>query len=373
MSGPLLDECGSWIAAANVRGPIDGGRTWVESGLGHAGDLVFGVVEPPAGTHVRLLDWRRRPYLLSAPCSVVAVLGPRDSSTHVCAFLPPEGLTVGIDTHAHWVAGESGIVGCLERVPSTSSAHRPEHALPFRCRGLLADSRGILNIGRFEVRPSIAHLGIPVVMVAATSSEAGKTVLAGELIRRLARQGLRVGAIKVTGTGGVRDSIHHARSGAAITLDQVDAGLITTHGDPAPLRERIPLLFRQAETSGADLIVAELGGDLISANNPVIFDLPELMERTTRVLVIANDALAAAGVKAVNDTLLHFPTDRLRFLSSPFRNHAGMARRMARVGITQVFDPRSGSDLDWLAADVCNALACQTSADLDRSGKRRFE
>ncbi len=342
----------------------------MEPGRGHAGDLVVGIVEPPPGASLRLLDWRRKPHLLETPCPVVAVLGPRDSSTHVCAFLPPEGLAVEVGTQIYWVAGESGIVGCLERAPSATSVHRPEHALPFRCSGLLADAAGILSIGRFTVRPSIGRLGIPIVMVAATSSEAGKTVFAGKLINRLARYGLRVGAIKVTGTGGVRDSMHHAASGAAITLDQVDAGLITTHGDPSPVREKIPLLFRQAEASGADLIVAELGGDLVSANNPVIFGLPELMERTIRLLVITNDALAAAGVVAVNESRLHFPAARLRFLSSPFRNHAGMARRMDQVGINRVFDPCSGEDLDRLAVDVCDGLSDKTDTRLSRNRLR---
>jgi hypothetical protein len=278
---------------------------------------------------------------------------------------------VGDGTHAHWVAAESGIVGRLERAPAPGSVHRPEHAVPFRCAGLLADGQGILSIDRFAVRPAATHLGIPVVMVAATSSEAGKTVLAGELIRRLDRQGLRVGAIKVTGTGGVRDSMHHAANGAVTTLDQADAGLITTHGDAGALRERVPRLFRQAEARGADLVLAELGGDLASANNPVLFDLPELIGNTHLLLVIANDALAAAGVVAVNQSRLGLPADRLRFLTSPFSNHAGMARRMAAVGIGPVFDPRSGDDLDRLAAEIAGARQDRArGAPMDAGGAR---
>lgn len=356
MTGPSLAAYEPWLAAANVRGRLDPAKIRVVSGRGGPGDLVLGRAEPPPGARLTVVDSERNAHRLDDARHLVAVLGPRDSSTHVCATLPPAGLEVHAGTRAHWVAGESGIVGCLERAPAPSAVHQPEGAVPFRCAGLLADADGIVNIRHFSVRPQLARLTVPVVLVGATSSEAGKTVLAGELIGRLTLDGWRVAAIKPTGTGGILDSMHHARCGAMATFDQVDAGLITTHGAAGEVRTRIPLLFRRAEECGADVIVVELGGDLISANNPVIFDLPELVDRALLMLVIANDALAACGVVAVNQARLRFPRERIRFLSSPFRNHAGMVRRMATVGIAPVFDPSSAADLDRLAGEITTAL-----------------
>ena len=373
MKGRPLSAYDPWLTAANVRGRIDPARMRVVPGCGGPGDLVLGVVEPSPGAGFELLDSARKLHRLEGPHRVLAVLGPRDSSTHVCATLPAEGLLVEDGTRADWVAGESGIVGCLERAPASSRVHRPETALPFRCAGLLADADGIVNIQRFAVRPRLPRLDLPIVMVAATSSEAGKTILAGELIARLTMRGQRVAAIKVTGTGGVMDSLHHASSGAIATFDQVDAGLITTHGSAGDVRARIPALFRSAQECHPDVILAELGGDLVSANNPALFELPELVDRTVLLLVIANDALAASGVAALNDTRLHYPRERIRFLSSPFRNHVGMVRRMAAVGIEPVFDPCSATDLDRLAREIHSSLADSATPAAPAGGIRRLE
>ncbi len=373
MKGRPLSAYEPWRTAANVRGGIDHTQIQVVPGRGGPGDLVLGIVEPPPGAGFELLDSARSLHRLEGPHRVLAVLGPRDSSTHVCATLPAEGLLVEEGTRADWVAGESGIVGCLERAPASSPVHRPEAALPFRCAGLLADADGIVNIQRFAVRPRVTRVNLPIVMVAATSSEAGKTVLSGELIARLTMSGQRVAAIKVTGTGGVMDSLHHASSGAVATFDQVDAGLITTHGSAEDVRARIPALFRSAQECNPDVILAELGGDLVSANNPALFELPELVDHTVLLLVIANDALAASGVVTLNDTRLHYPRERIRFLSSPFRNHVGMARRMASVGIEPVFDPCSAADLDRLAREIRSSLKNPAPPEASAGGIRPLE
>ena len=46
----------------------------------------------------------------------------------------------------------------------------------------------------------------PIIMVAGTSAECGKTVLSSKIITRLS-QSLKVAAIKTTGTGSIEDSL----------------------------------------------------------------------------------------------------------------------------------------------------------------------
>jgi len=330
----------------------------VGPGSGKAGDLVLGWVTPGPGQQIVVLDQSRVDHTIAEPQRVLAVLGPRDSSTHVCAVIPSGGLEVEDGTAIHWVAGESGIVGRVERRPPADSIYAAESAVDFRCDGLVLDPDGRpVNIREFAVEPPYVSVATPIVLVAATSSESGKTVLAGEVIRRLSDAGIRVGAVKVTGTGGVLDSLHHERSGAAAVLDHVDAGLITTHGDADEFRQRIPLIFRQMQRVGVDLIVAELGGDLLSANNPEVFRIEELMDSAKLLLVISNDALAAAGVNAVNEARLGFSPARMRHFSSPFRNHAGISRRMAAAGIAACYDPRSPDDLTRICDEITQDLA----------------
>jgi len=356
-----LDSLRPFLIAANVRGELDTSQYYVAAGLGQVGDLILGRVMPRSGQQIVILDQSRTAHTITMSQRALAVIGPRDSSTHVCATIPSGGLQVREDTAVHWVAGESGIVGCLEREPPLNSVHTAESSVDFLCDGLILDAqRQPVNIREFAVKPRGGNASTPIVLVAATSSESGKTVLAGELIRRLSDAGVRVGALKVTGTGGVLDSLHHHRSGAVAVLDNVDAGLITTNCDADEFRQAIPLIFRQIESFGVDVIVAELGGDVLCANNPEIFRIEELMDNTVLLLVISNDALAAAGVNAVNEARLGFSKGRIRHFTSPFRNHAGMARRMESIGITDYHDTRSPDDL----ADIANQIIGAISRDL---------
>lgn len=361
-----IDSLGPFLVSANVRGALYTSKCYVGDGLGQVGDLILGRVVPRSGKQIVILDQSRTAHRISSSQRAVAVLGPRDSSTHVCATIPPGGLQVSEGTAAHWVAGESGIVGCLEREPPSNSIHAAESAVDFVCDGLVFASEGRpVNIRDFAVQPEIGRVSTPIVMIAATSSESGKTVLTGKLIRRLSDAGVRAGALKVTGTGGVLDSLHHQKSGAVAVLDSVNAGLISTYCDADEFRQTIPLIFRHIESFGVDVIVAELGGDILSANNPEIFRIEELMENTLLLLVISNDALAAAGVNAVNETQLGFSKDRMRHFTSPFRNHAGMARRMASIGITDCHDPRSPDDLAGVADQIIGALARDLKVGLE--------
>ena len=362
-----LDSLGRFIVAANIRGDLNVHECFVAAGRGQVGDLVVGCVIPRAGHEITVIDQQMKAHTIEKSQRVVAVLGPRDSSTHVCATIPPGGLNVSDGVLVHWVAGESGIVGCLEREAPKNSIHDVETAVDFRCDGLVLNPRGqAVNIREFAVKPDNSKVSVPIVFVAATSSESGKTVLAGELIRQLSKKGIRVGALKVTGTGGVLDSLHHRRSGAIAVLDNVNAGLISTHCEATEFRQRIPLIFRQIEHLGADLIVAELGGDLLCANNPEVFSIEELMGRAMMLIVISNDALAAAGVNSMNEIQLGFPVEKIMHFTSPFRNHAGMARRMNLAGIPACYDPRSMVDVKLIVDQITDIIA----VELKTSSKR---
>jgi hypothetical protein len=369
--GRPLDSLGEFLFAANVRGDLNVHQCFVAPGRGQVGDLVIGCVIPRPGHEITVIDQKMKAHSIEKSQRVVAVLGQRDSSTHVCATIPSGGLNVSDGVLVHWVAGESGIVGCLEREAPKNSIHAAETAVDFRCDGLVVNSRRQpVNIREFAVKPGNSKVSVPIIFVGATSSESGKTVLAGELIRQLSEKGIRVGALKVTGTGGVLDSLHHSRSGAIAVLDNVNAGLISTHCEAAEFRQKIPLIFRQIDHLGADLIVAELGGDLLCANNPEVFSIEELMGRAMMLIVISNDALAAAGVNSINERQLGFPVEKIRHFTSPFRNHAGMARRMNLAGISACFDPRSPVDVKLIVDQITDIIAPELQDGLERKGVR---
>src|SRR4029078_8317932 len=69
---------------------------------------------------------------------------------------------------------------------------------------------------------------VPVVYVVGTCMNAGKTVAATELVRGLARSGLRVGAAKLTGVSLMRDALSMQDGGAIAALTFNDIGIATT-------------------------------------------------------------------------------------------------------------------------------------------------
>jgi len=102
---------------------------------------------------------------------------------------------------------------------------------------------------------------IPVVYVAGTCMNAGKTVAATELVRGLARGGLRVGAAKLTGVSLMRDALSMRDAGAVAALTFNDVGIASTH--PGVTVSTAKGIFNRLALSRPDVIVAELGDGIL--------------------------------------------------------------------------------------------------------------
>ncbi|NIW36439.1 MAG: hypothetical protein GWN32_07830, partial [Gemmatimonadetes bacterium] len=208
-----MTEFVPYLISANVRSRFNPGGLSVAEGTGLAGDLVLGEVCPRAGEPITVLDQELAAHLVGSPTRVVAPLGTRESSTHVNGGLPEGGLDVAFGREAHWLAGESGLVGLLRAEGGPTKG--VETSVPFRCIGLVQHAgRRNANIDDWAIVPETLRLSVPLICVGATSAEAGKTVLAQKVIRALVSQGLRTAAVKVTGTGGAVDSSMHREAGA---------------------------------------------------------------------------------------------------------------------------------------------------------------
>ncbi len=102
---------------------------------------------------------------------------------------------------------------------------------------------------------------VPVVYVAGTCMNAGKTVAAAELVRGLTRAGLRVAAAKLTGVSLMRDSLAMLDAGAIAALTFNDAGAASTQaGMTVPVAKG---LFNRLAAAKPDVIVAELGDGIL--------------------------------------------------------------------------------------------------------------
>jgi L-tryptophan--pyruvate aminotransferase len=340
----LLAGAGLFLTAANVRVPWRelGEPVTFAPGVGQQGDLVFGELQASPARPARVYSQTGTTHDLIAPARVLAVLGNRESSTHVNGGVPAGGLTIGHEgAPVAWLAGESGLVGT---VFAEGSGANPiaEQALPFRALGVVCRGGAPLNVASLRPAPAGTSLRIPVIGVGATSAEAGKTTLCEKLIRALSERGLEVGAIKATGTGGTADSRRHRAAGAFIATDQVDGGLISTYVPEALFRAHAlnPLLL--AQQAGAEVLIVELGGDLPSANNPALLQLLEETGALRHLLVLCNDSLAAFGVQAwLRASMPGLGAQRLSLVASPFRNPRGFEQRAAQMGLPPPLDPNA--------------------------------
>jgi hypothetical protein len=163
----------------------------------------------------------------------------------------------------------------------------------------LGDRVGVPATIKEGAVPPAERLGIdtPVVYVAGTCMNAGKTVAATELVRGLARRGLRVAAAKLTGVSLMRDTLSMLDAGAVAALTFNDAGIASTHpGQTVGVAKG--LLNRLASRLGGspDVIVAELGDGILGEYGVQdILEDPELMSVAAAHVMAAPDPVACWG------------------------------------------------------------------------------
>ncbi|MBA3522287.1 MAG: hypothetical protein H0T90_07295 [Gemmatimonadales bacterium] len=135
---------------------------------------------------------------------------------------------------------------------------------------------------------------VPVVYVAGTCMNAGKTVAAAELVRGLARGGLRVGAAKLTGVSLMRDALSMLDAGAVAALTFNDVGVASTHAGVTVTTAKG--IFNRLAASKPDVIVAELGDGILGEYGvqDILHD-EELMGVGAAYVMAAPDPVACWG------------------------------------------------------------------------------
>lgn len=317
-----LSDFPSIIQSVNIRQPLDVNAYEVTEGLGKEGDVVL-VQTLTTEPSFSILGISGEVFSSVNQSYILAVLGNRNSSTHANGGIPEGGLTVITNSRIDWLGGASGVIGICEET-TTLSTDRIEGSFKVQLIGLVKHRNSNLNIMEFSIKPLSKTLTLPVVLISGTSAEAGKTTLMKNVLRFLSTH-KKVAALKVTGTGGMLDCNVYKTAGAFFTADQVDCGLITTYTQARYFEDHIQKAFLAAQENGCQLILAELGGDLLGANNPVLLQATFLRENIHSLIVINNDAMSVMGSQAFLKKI-DFRKQVFHF-SSPFRNYAGMKSR----------------------------------------------
>lgn len=149
-----------------------------------------------------------------------------------------------------------------------------------------------LRAGAVKGRPDVRLA--PVIFVAGTCMNSGKTHAACALIRHFDRAGLKVGGAKLTGVSLMRDILAMKDYGAEAVLDFTDAGIACTGPETAAATSRV--LLSELSAKGVDLIVAETGDGIMGdyGVQAVLAD-PELRDCAAAYVLCANDPVGVAG------------------------------------------------------------------------------
>ena len=232
---------------------------------------------------------------------VVGALGHRKALFGYSGYVPAT-LRVG---DVIQMLNIGGVLGICDSVS-------PEKGRPFDCRVLgvvlhfpyLAERIGVPARVGARALASDARLdtrGVPVVALAGTCMEAGKTAAACAIVSRMRHRGLIVDAFKATGVSLRRDILAMEDAGARQTRIFTDLGVVTTTGANGPALTRT--MLTELAAGKPEAIVFELGDGILGTYGvDAILDCPDIRAGLTGVVLSANDPVAAwGGVKLLRE------------------------------------------------------------------------
>lgn len=170
--------------------------------------------------------------------------------------------------------------------------------------GLIGDAEGRrVNVLDFRVDAPDHKPEIPAILSLGTSMNAGKTLAATSMVRGFKRAGLKVVALKITGTGAGGDMWIVRDAGADMSYDFTDGGYASTYLTEIP--EIIALthrLMNHAARNGAQIAVIEIADGLHQLETAQLIRRPEILDLAVGTLFNSYDAMGAVqGVKELRE------------------------------------------------------------------------
>jgi hypothetical protein len=225
---------------------------------------------------------------------VVGALGHRNALRGYSGHLPKE-LAVGDNVQLLNIGGVMGIC----------DSANPDVGAPFDCEVLgtvlhfpyLGERIGVparVGAQSLDIDAPLDTKGVPVVALAGTCMDSGKTAAACAIVGRLRHRGWQVAACKATGVSLRRDILAMEDAGARETMIFSDLGVVTTTAENGPALTRA--LLTSLAQNEPDVIVLELGDGLLGAYGvEAILSDAEIRSALSAVVLCANDPVSAWG------------------------------------------------------------------------------
>jgi hypothetical protein len=229
----------------------------------------------------------------------------------------------------------------------------PERGRPFDCKVLgvvlrfpfLGERIGVpARVGMRKLDPDAAldTKGVPVVALAGTCMEAGKTAAACAIVARMRHRGLTVDAFKATGVSLRRDILAMEDSGARRSMIFTDLGIVTTTAASGPALTRT--MMTEMAAGRPDVIVIELVDGILGAYGvESILAAEDIRRSLTAVVLSANDPVAAwGGVKLLRE---RFGIEPAAVTGPATDNAVGVEIIRDQMGVPAFNAMTSGADL----------------------------
>ncbi len=232
---------------------------------------------------------------------VVGALGHRNALRGYSGHLPKK-LKPGDEVQLLNIGGVIGIC----------DSANPDVGAPFNCEVLgtvlefpyLGERIGVparVGSSKLDENAALDTKGVPVIALAGTCMDSGKTAAACAIVSRLRHLGLKVAACKATGVSLRRDILAMQDAGADNTMIFSDLGVVTTTAKNGPALTRS--LLTSLSTAQPDVIVLELGDGLLGSYGvAAILADKQIHAALTAVVLCANDPVSAwGGAKILRD------------------------------------------------------------------------
>lgn len=249
-----------------------------------SGDLVLGQVQS-IGSHKRIQLPDGRPSTLYEGDLIVAACGARYASDQF------EGVAEIQQEGTDLLAGG----GCLGRMRfRNDKVKRPTRISPI---GLLTDNNGeTLNLKRYGLPRAIPLHTLYTVALVGASMNSGKTDAVASLVHGFKGAGLKVAAIKLTGTGAFGDYNAYIDAGAHYTADFIDTGMVSTYQQPLlQILTAMDTLLSASARNGCDVAVVEIADGVLQQETAALLRSSHFRKVVNALLYAIPDSLSAVG------------------------------------------------------------------------------
>ncbi|WP_397539016.1 hypothetical protein [Rummeliibacillus pycnus] len=311
---------------------------FIDEGIGKEGDLILVEALEDTGAYSEIEDLNGRSMKIFKGQRFIGVLGNRESSKNIVGGVDNNGIEIN-ETVILNLLTNGGIVGICYDSPSYMG-----DAMKLKCLGLLKKENKKLNtLSKLKDAPEKIENVPPIILVAGTATDAGKTTIASKIISYLANHGFTVAGTKLAGTGCLEDVLVHKDAGAKFVMDFPDVGLPSTYTSESNYQKGIRQLLQKLADKKTDFIVAELGGDLIWANIPTLFKMDDVLEYTSGLVLVSSDAISTIGAYKL---LEEWDVNKdIYVFNSPFKNNLASQKRLQKYLNINSYDSTNINDI----------------------------